>query len=319
MKLEDEQPLKKLPRNESVETLNEFGSDDLNGEKNEIERKIEYTRFKSPIAKKINKEIKHMHLLCDAVETRMPQNSKHLRESLQKAQNLMKKLEEHQEFHTRDPLLMNRLLANRRKQHYKQKIWEPLKGEFEKRKIAMYAMMTTICLGFLIVLALSKDYLPYEQELGDIVTLANGGVTTYSLQNSPLNRIEVHMTIPSWEVINSSSSAINNYTDVPPDIFISLEEQGQSSTWNSIGKTEKCAFQNDATECFFAFPAKKLVSDQSENLQLAYRLEDISPQNFTVIFLPFFSFPDELFRCNLFKTTFNNMNNQFIHLSSSPK
>lgn len=248
----------------------------------------EYTRFKSPMMHKINKEMKQMHLLCDAVESKMPQNGKHLRDSLRTTQHLMKRLEQSHEFREKDPLILNRLVGMRRKTQFKQNMLNLPSTQHKKRKIVLNVVMSLVCIGFLAILG-RGDYRPYDKELGELVTVTSGQQRTYSLNDSPNKRIEVHLTVPPWGSINSDSSAEGNSAlgngATTAGILVMLQMQQQSDSWVTIGEAEKCSFANEsARECFFAFSAEKLMDGRTGSLQFAYSLVQDSVSQYAIPF-----------------------------------
>lgn len=196
----------------------------------------------------------------------MPQNGKHLRESLTKAHTLMKKMDQSAAIAERDPMVMNRLLAMRRKKD----IYNISEGWYlQKRQYAQYGVIAMLCLGFLVILSLSKDYLPYDRDLGELVTVTSGQSTVYGLNDKPNVRIEVHMTLPSLDTIQTNG----NSTDALSAIALSLEMR-QDGVWVPIGTTHACTFKYDVHDCFYAYRARHLMDGRSGDLQLVYRIQN---------------------------------------------
>ncbi len=285
----------RMPRVESYESLIDSGGEEEHGvppstevveseklkNKSKIEptKTIEWKRFKSPLMRKINKEMKHMHLLCDAVETKMPQNSKHLRESIMKTNHLMKKLEQHQEYRERDHLLMNRLLAMRRKKDLIQKMWK-IKTPNKRRNLAIYTSMVSLCLAFLVVLGISKDYLPHDEELGELVTVSTHTSTAYALHSNPLRRIEVDMTVPPYKDIQGY--VLNETTT--PDILVSVQMNEATAGWVDVGHSRKCSISKEVSHCFMVFTGVHKVDGNHDGVQLSYNLGGHPPEGLIVAF-----------------------------------
>ncbi|QDZ19360.1 putative citrate transporter [Chloropicon primus] len=285
----------RIPRNESVESLVSVGEgeagvppcgeahrhEDKAAHKSEPHKPIEWKRFKSPLMGKIHKEMKHMHLLCDAVESKMPQNGRHLRESILKTNHLMKKLEQNQEYRERDHLLMNRLLAMRKKKDLIQKYWN-IKPPNKRRNYAIYTSLVSICFVFLVILGLSKDYLPHESELGEVVTVSTDVATAYSLHTNPIRRVEIEVTIPPYEDIYGY--ALNE--TVPPHILVSVEMKEENGGWVDVASTRQCSIAHEVKKCFLVYTGlhRRWGDGSYEGLQLTYSLGGNPPKGLMVAF-----------------------------------
>ena len=296
----------RIPRNESMESLLQHSLGDQSHDGTDIDgtgvppsaevaqaerqilvpakdhptKEIEWKRFKSPWMRKINKEMKHMHLLCDAVESKMPQNGKHLRESIRKTNHLMKKLEQHQEYRERDHLLMNRLLAMRRKKDLIQKMWN-IKPPNKRRNQAIYISMISICVAFLVVLGLSKDYLPQDEELSEVVTVSTDVPTAYALHTSPIRRIEVDMTLPC--VTDIQGYVLNDTTT--PDVLVSVQMNDKmTGEWVDAGASRSCSISNGVNKCFLVFTGlhSQWNDGHYNGLQLTYNLGGTPPKGLVV-------------------------------------
>lgn len=292
----------RIPHNDSVESLVSLAGDDFDsavppsatrsfrreaskkeGPPAPAPREIEWKRFKSPLMRKINKEMKHMHLLCDAVESKMPQNGKHLRDSIRKTNQLMKKLEQHQEYRERDHLLMNRLLAMRKKKDLIQKMWN-ITTPNKRRNYAIYTSLLTFCLGFLVILGLTKDYLPHDDELGELVTVTTGATTISALHSSPIRRVEIDVTIPPSGDI---AGLVSNQTATLPQILVSVEMQNQGDGgWVPVGKTNRCSISHELRHCFLVFSGLHRIWDDGNysGLRLTYDLGGDPPASLVVPF-----------------------------------